>query len=400
MKTFEGKFNKNSKGVFAISLVNQPATEETFIAMSKQEKVITLSKVDGEQRILMGLVLQPNQMIPRIDEKGDEYQMYFSAETIKEYSENFFKSGFQLNSKLEHETPIEGVTFVESWIVENPKVDKSYNFGMEYPKGSWIATMKVDNDDIWNNYVKTGELQGFSIDAMVELEEVKENEFNFKSNINMSEKNKSILTKIKELVMSTEVVDAEVVVATPEETVTFGSVKSDDLDIQFEGETLEVGSSVYLMDGDEKVALADGNYVLESGETLVVKEGVAEALDAKAEEESPEPEAVEEKELAEEDEEKKEDEEVKEEEEEVKELEEEVAPEEAPAAMTEEDVRRIVEEMVMGFKSEVEALRSENTELKSEVVSLSKTPIAAPIASTPTQMSAHGHVLDMIKRRK
>jgi len=400
MKTFEGKFNKNSKGVFAISLVNQPATEETFIAMSKQEKVITLSKVDGEQRILMGLVLQPNQMIPRIDEKGDEYQMYFSAETIKEYSENFFKSGFQLNSKLEHETPIEGVTFVESWIVENPKVDKSYNFGMEYPKGSWIATMKVDNDDIWNNYVKTGELQGFSIDAMVELEEVKENEFNFKSNINMSEKNKSILTKIKELVMSTEVVDAEVVVATPEETVTFGSVKSDDLDIQFEGETLEVGSSVYLMDGDEKVALADGNYVLESGETLVVKEGVAEALDAKAEEESPEPEAVEEKELAEEDEEKKEDEEVKEEEEEVKELEEEVAPEEAPAAMTEEDVRRIVEEMVMGFKSEVEALRSENTELAAQVVTLSKTPVADAISSTPTQMSAHSNVLDMIKRRK
>ena len=400
MKTFEGKFNKDSKGVFAISLVNQPATEETFIAMSKQEKTITLSKVDEEQKILMGLVLQPNQMIPRVDESGNEYQMYFSAETIKAYSENFFKSGFQLNSKLEHETPIEGVTFVESWIVENPKVDKSYNFGMEYPKGSWIATMKVDNEDIWNNYVKTGELQGFSIDAMVELEEVKE-EVNFKSNINMSKENKSILSKIKELVMSTEVVDAEV--------LTFGSVKSDDLDIQFEGETLEVGSSVYLMDGEEKVALADGEYVLETGETLVVKEGVAESMDAKSEEEAA-PESEEEvKELADEDKkEEEEEEEVKaeeseEKEEEVKELEEviEEAPEEeAPAMMTEEDVRRIVEEMIMGFKSEVESLRSENTELKSEVVSLSKTPVAAPIASTPTQMSAHSHILDAIKRRK
>ena len=404
MKTFEGKFNKDSKGVFAISLVNQPATEETFIAMSKQEKVVTLSKVNEEQKILMGLVLQPNQMIPRIDESGNEYQMYFSEETIKAYSENFFKSGFQLNSKLEHETPIEGVTFVESWIVENPKVDKSYNFGMEYPKGSWIATMKVDNEDIWNNYVKTGELQGFSIDAMVELEEVKE-EVNFKSNINMSKENKSILSKIKELVMSTEVVDAEVVEATTEETVTFGSVKSDDLDIQFEGDKLEVGSSVFLMDGEEKVALADGDYVLETGETLVVKEGVAESMDAKSEEEAPASEEVEEvKELADEDKEeevKAEDSEEKEEE--VKELEEviEEAPEEeAPAMMTEEDVRRIVEEMIMGFKSEVESLRSENTELKSEVVSLSKTPVAAPIASTPTQMSAHSHILDAIKRRK
>lgn len=412
MKTFEGKFNKNSKGVFAISLVNQPATEETFIAMSKQEKVITLSKVDEEQRILMGLVLQPNQMIPRVDESGNEYQMYFSAETIKAYSENFFKSGFQLNSKLEHETPIEGVTFVESWIVENPKVDKSYNFGMEYPKGSWIATMKVDNDEIWNDYVKTGELQGFSIDAMVELEEVKE-EVNFKSNINMSKENKSILSKIKELVMSTEVVEAEVVEATAEETVTFGSVKSDDLDIQFEGETLEVGSSVYLMDGEEKVALADGEYVLESGQTLVVKEGVAESLDAKSEEEAPVSEEVEEvKELADEDKDKEEEEvkaeeseeeekeELKEEEEEVVEEAKEEEEEEKPVYLTEEDVRRIVEEMVMGFKSEVESLKSENTELKSEVVSLSKQPVAAPIASTPTQMSAHSHILDAIKRRK
>ena len=403
MKTFEGKFNKDSKGVFAISLVNQPATTETFIAMSKQEKVIKLSKIDSEQRILMGLVLQPNQMIPRIDESGEEFQMYFSAETIKAYSENFFKSGFQLNSKLEHETPIEGVTFVESWIVENPKVDKSYNFGMEYPKGSWMATMKVDNEDIWNNYVKTGELQGFSIDAMVELEEVKE-KVNFKSNINMSKENKSILSKIKELVMSTEVIDAEVVVETPEETVTFGSVKSDDLDIQFEGETLEVGSSVYLMDGDEKVALADGDYVLETGETLVVKEGVAESMDAKSEEEAPAEEVEEVKELADED--KKEEEEVKAEdseedkEEEIK-AEEEVVEEESPAAaITEEDVRRIVEEMVMGFKAEIETLKSENVELSSQVVTLSKTPVAAPIATAPVQMSAHSSVLDMIKRRK
>lgn len=395
MKTFEGKFNKDSKGVFAISLVNQPATTETFIAMSKQEKVIKLSKIDSEQRILMGLVLQPNQMIPRIDESGEEFQMYFSAETIKAYSENFFKSGFQLNSKLEHETPIEGVTFVESWIVENPKVDKSYNFGMEYPKGSWMATMKVDNEDIWNNYVKTGELQGFSIDAMVELEEVKE-KVNFKSNINMSKENKSILSKIKELVMSTEVVDAEV--------LTFGSVKSDDLDIQFEGETLEVGSSVYLMDGDEKVALADGDYVLETGETLVVKEGVAESMDAKSEEEAPAEEVEEVKELADED--KKEEEEVKAEdseedkEEEIK-AEEEVVEEESPApAITEEDVRRIVEEMVMGFKAEIETLKSENVELSSQVVTLSKTPVAAPIATAPVQMSAHSSVLDMIKRRK
>ena len=87
-------------------------------------------------------------------------------------------------------------------------------------------------------------------------------------------------------------------------------------------------------------------------------------------------------------------------EEEVK-AEEEVVEEESPApAITEEDVRRIVEEMVMGFKAEIETLKSENVELSSQVVTLSKTPVAAPIATAPVQMSAHSSVLDMIKRRK
>ena len=63
-------------------------------------------------------------------------------------------------------------------IVENPEVDKSTNFGFSYPKGSWLAVMKVDSDEVWNDYIKTGKVQGFSIDAMLSLEEV-----NLKSNI-------------------------------------------------------------------------------------------------------------------------------------------------------------------------------------------------------------------------
>jgi len=157
MKTYSANFKKNSKGVFAISLVDDPATQEHFIAMSKPQE-IRLADVDKEQRIVMGLVLQPDQLIYR-NQGGQEFNIYFSAETIKELSQNFLQSGFQLNSKLEHNESIEGVSFVESWLVENPKVDKSYNFGFEYPKGSWIATMKVDNDEIWNNYVKTTAFQ-------------------------------------------------------------------------------------------------------------------------------------------------------------------------------------------------------------------------------------------------
>jgi len=379
MKTFEGKFKKNSKGVFAISLVNEPATEETFIAMSKDEVAVKLAKINEEQRILMGLVLQPNQMIYRNDGEN-EYQMFFSADTIKEYSHNFFKSGFQLNSKLEHDTTIEGVTFVESWLVADPKIDKSATFGMEYPVGSWMVSMKVDNDDIWNNYIKTGELQGFSIDAMVELEEVKE--FNFKTNIDMSE-NKSILTKLKELVLSVEAVETVV-----EEVVevTMGSAKSGDLDIQFEGETLEEGSSVFLMSDDEKVALADGEYTIDESEDVIsVKDGVVESIAPKQEEETPAEEevVVEEKELADEP------------------TEEEAPAEEVPAESVSMDQ---VAEMIDALRAELEGKLSEvigmNAELKKEVVTLSAQPVAKAIVTAPTQLSSHGRILDRIKRNK
>ena len=371
MKRYEGKYNKKSKGVFAISLVNAPATEETFIAMSKQEKIVKFAKVDEEQRILMGLVLQPDQLIYRVDEDGNEFEMFFSAETIKDFSQNFFQSGFQLNSKLEHDEPIEGVTFVESWLVENPKVDKSAAFGLEYPKGSWLVSMKVDNDDIWNNYIKTGELKGFSIDGMVELEEV-----TLKSNIEMSKNNKNILALLKQIVSGAE----------QEVEVTLGSVKSGDLDIQFDGETLEVGAPVFLIaDESEKVSLADGTYKLDEGGEIVVKDGLVESMTE--EEVAPEAEEVVDAEL----------------EEEV--IEEVNADEESMKV-----IKEILDDMFKAYAESMEIKMSEmltkmsdieakNVELKEQVVTLSAQPSVEPVSSQPKQVSLtkQGRILEAIK---
>ena len=373
MKRYEGKYNKKSKGVFAISLVNAPATEETFIAMAKQEKIVKFAKVDEEQRILMGLVLQPDQLIYRVDEDGNEFEMFFSAETIKDFSQNFFQSGFQLNSKLEHDEPIEGVTFVESWLVEDPKVDKSAAFGLEYPKGSWLVSMKVDNDDIWNNYIKTGELKGFSIDGMVELEEV-----NLKTNIQMSKSNKNILALLKQIVSGAE----------QEVEVTLGSVKSGDLDIQFDGETLEVGAPVFLIaDESEKVSLADGTYKLDEGGEIVVKDGLVESMSEAEEEVAPEVEEVVDAEL----------------EEEV--IEEVNADEESMKVIKEilDDMFKAYAESMeikmSALDAKLETLTSENVELKEQVVTLSAQPSVEPVSSQPKQVSLtkQGRILEAIK---
>jgi len=148
-------------GIEAISVVEYPAIEEDFIALKGQE--FKLAEVDSEKRILMGAALIPNKPIYR--KSGEhEYYIYFSKSTVRKASELFFINGNQNKSTLEHQMPLTGLSVVESWIVESEK-DKSRHYGMEVPVGTWMVSMKVLNDDIWDNYVKTGRVKGFSIEG-------------------------------------------------------------------------------------------------------------------------------------------------------------------------------------------------------------------------------------------
>ena len=195
MKKYRAKFNPNKKGVYAVSLVDNPAMEGDFIQFEKENK-LKFVKVDESKRRVMGLILEPNKEVLRFNkETNTPYSVFFEKEDVEAVAYNFQKQGNQNNSTIQHDgTAIEGVSFVETWIVENPKVDKSTNFGFEYPKGSWMGVMQLDNEDIWNEYVKTGIVKGFSIDALMQFEEV-----NFKK-VDMSKKEEgTILEMLKEL---------------------------------------------------------------------------------------------------------------------------------------------------------------------------------------------------------
>jgi hypothetical protein len=150
-------------GIEAISIVDRPAIQEHFIALSEQTKV-ELAEVDTEKRILMGAALVPNKNIYRADGE-DEYYIYFSEDTVRKASELFLMRGNQNESTLEHEAKLYGLSVVESWIIEDETHDKSRKYGMELPVGTWMVSMKVNNDEVWNNYVKTGKVKGFSIEG-------------------------------------------------------------------------------------------------------------------------------------------------------------------------------------------------------------------------------------------
>tara|TARA_R110000737_G_scaffold104269_3_gene137478 strand:+ start:279 stop:887 length:609 start_codon:yes stop_codon:yes gene_type:complete len=149
-------------GIEAISIVESPAIESDFVALKAEE--IKLAEIDKEKRILLGALLIPNKPIFRNGDEGD-YYIFFSKNTIVKASQMYLRNGYQNNSTLEHQKTLEGLTLVESWIVEDEVQDKSRKYGLNVPVGTWMGAVKVNNDEIWKEYVKTNKVKGFSIEG-------------------------------------------------------------------------------------------------------------------------------------------------------------------------------------------------------------------------------------------
>jgi len=164
---YELILEEESEGVRAISLVDDPAIEENWIALKAEE--YSFRSIDEEKRLIMGAVLVPDKPIYR-NQGGEEFYIYFTKETIRAALEKYAKSGNHKQATLEHELAIQGVTTIESWIVEDSVHDKSALYGLKLPIGSWVATMKVDSPEVWS-LVKEGRVKGFSIEGLFKRKE-------------------------------------------------------------------------------------------------------------------------------------------------------------------------------------------------------------------------------------
>jgi hypothetical protein len=156
--------DENIDEVFAISLVEEPAIESNFVFFDKEK--VQFAALSDEKRLVMGPILIPDKQILRVDGQGKPYHVFFKPETIKKLSEMYLKKKYTDSSTLEHDKKINGVTLVESWIKESVTKDKSALYNLNVPVGTWMGTFKIDNDEIWNDYVKTGEVKGFSIEGL------------------------------------------------------------------------------------------------------------------------------------------------------------------------------------------------------------------------------------------
>jgi hypothetical protein len=150
-------------GVEALPWVER--TIEQYESMSKfSSEEAVFSVFNNEQRLLLGPAMIPDKMIIRRNEiTGEIYYVYFTAETIKKLQQKFMQEKLLDKTNIEHGRKfLSGVDVVESWIVEDQTKDKQQVFGMNYPKGTWMVSVKVNDDATWGK-VKDGKLKGFSV---------------------------------------------------------------------------------------------------------------------------------------------------------------------------------------------------------------------------------------------
>lgn len=245
MKTYELIYPDGGIGVFKVSLVKNPAVETTLMKFSSEEKMYFSNE---EKRVVYAPAMIPNKMIFRNNIQGEPANVFYTAETIEKLQQNYFRNKGNFSTNLDHaDNNIEGVFPFESWIVQNKEIDKSKDMGFDVPNGTWMMGHKIDNESVWNDYIKTGKIDGLSIEASLLHKEQLINK------VNMS-KLDAVIEAIKQVFSAEE---AETVV-----------------------ETTEVEMAEDKKEDSEEAPIEDANKEAETPEEMVDEPAVEEAVDS------------------------------------------------------------------------------------------------------------------------
>ena len=170
-KVFYINIDDELTGINAISLVESPAVEKDFLCFSKEKETVKLN-FDKAKRVISGVVCLADTPIYRYNEKYGEYYVVFSKETIQKMVEKFAKMDLFKSVNLQHDDTkfVDGIYMFESYIINKERGINPVEFS-DIPDGSWIASYKVENDELWGEIINGNKLNGFSLQGLFELEE-------------------------------------------------------------------------------------------------------------------------------------------------------------------------------------------------------------------------------------
>lgn len=276
---------EDESGIYAISFVNSPANESDFVALARQHPEVFLNK-DTHKQILTGVVLRPDQLIYRNDDRLGEYYIKFTAEQIEKIAQKMMKTGLALqNTTHQHQAPLNGNYLSELWIIEDPEKDKSQALGFNnLPKGTLMCSYKIEDKQYWDSEVMTGNVKGFSLEGFFIQKQEKQNKLKqnkFRKMNKKSKKSPALLSRIARYFLDIQAVEKA-------DTTASGSVY-----IIF---TLADGKEVYVdkdgfatLDNEQLPAgehpLSDGNILVvdEEGQFIETQEASAKSTDPQQE---------------------------------------------------------------------------------------------------------------------
>jgi hypothetical protein len=155
--------------------VDSPAIEKNFFAFNQSTKPMNFAEIKQDERIVIGAAMIPNLKIFRLNEEtGEEYDIFFSKETIEKIAVKFFEKDFQRNFNLMHDPTQtkDGVVFFQSFIKDTAKGVQG--MAGDYPDGTWFLGAKINNDEVWQK-IKDGEIKGWSVEGNFNLKPEKMN---------------------------------------------------------------------------------------------------------------------------------------------------------------------------------------------------------------------------------
>ena len=168
MKVFELLIEEKPNSELEVNYVagvDRPAIERNFLVFKEQKPKLAFASTGGDGSFLIGAAMIPDMLIDRVDEDGNEYQVFFSKQTIATIAQKFFEKGFQNNFNLMHdpEQQKDGVTFYQSFIKDTEKGIVGFNDDL--PDGTWYLGAKVKNEEV-KAKVLSGEIKGWSVEGM------------------------------------------------------------------------------------------------------------------------------------------------------------------------------------------------------------------------------------------
>jgi len=160
------------QGMYKISLVDKPAIEENFIYFNKTEVVEMFA--NDEKKEVVGPIMIPNKEILRFSPENGYYYVRFTEETIREIMYNYSKKGLFNEFGIHHEYDTQDVVLLEVWMKESDN-DKSKDYGYDLPNGTVFVKTKIESDELFNA-IKSGEVNGFSIEIQADIKPVNNKE--------------------------------------------------------------------------------------------------------------------------------------------------------------------------------------------------------------------------------